>query len=239
MRTVAQHISMMRHALGKSPAAGHDLYDTFTDAGRQLLSLREWSWSKRGPEESQLRFKADQAYVELPADFGRVVSVYTTDGGGVRLVASQEISLLRSGGVTGDPVAVCLCFDAARRQKNPGGGSILVADVWPTPTADDSPTVRMVYRASFKQTTSADDDTCPDIHPDADLLLSMLAQELACVQENKRRLFEPTIITDEIARVAALDGSRQWQAGQMSGGALDRLPPTNSDAVPISSITVT
>jgi hypothetical protein len=238
MRTVGQHIALMRHALGKSPASGHDLYQTFQDAGNQLLQ-HEWSWAKRGPVA--LAFRAGVEFVELPPDFGRMVGLETPDStyATTSVVPFQRIQSYRSGGLsTTSEGVVYMCFDAARRQKNPGVGSTAVAEVWPTPSTNDTPTVRMTYRCAFPRFTVADDDVMPDIDEQADLLLSLMAQDLAYLMENKRTLFDPQVIANELSRVKALDGSRQWMSGVMSGGALDRLPP-HGLTVPVDRITVT
>lgn len=237
MRTVGEHIGLMRHALGKSPATYHDLYQTFQNAGNQLLQ-GEWSWAKRGPVP--LAFRAGQDFFDLPDDFGRVVSL---TGSAVALnvvqqVTAERLVALREGVVAIPDAEVYVCFDSARGQITPGVPSRTVGEVWPTPSANDTPVVQMVYRRSFPRFSSADDAKVPDIDESADLLLSLMAQDLAYLIENKRVLFDPAVIANETSRVKGLDGSRQWYHGQMSGGALDRLP-ARCETVPITSIAVT
>lgn len=236
MRTVADHIGMMRHAIGKSPASGHDLYQTFQDAGNQLLQLG-WAWSKR--TVTALAFVAGQDQFELPDDFGRVVTL-TPDGTmGVEQMTRQQMAALRVSGQVGFAnLSIALCFDSARRQRTPAEPSRMVGEIWPTPTATGSPVVAMEYLRTFPRYTEDRGNEYPDIDEQADFLLSLMAQDAAYLVENKRRLFDPAVIAEETARVKGLDGSRQWYHGQMSGGALDRLPPQDA-AVPVSTITVT
>ena len=225
---------MMRHALGKSPASGHDLYETFQNAGNQLLD-EEWSWAKRN---GTLEFVAGRDWVELPEDFGRVVSITpSTVLSGIEQVTAQRMALLRTGGLGINGIGQAVCFDAARRQNTVGLPSRVVADCYPTPAANDS--VPMVYRRTFPRYTTERDNETPDIDVSADLLLSLMAQDLAFLIENKRRLFEPGVIDEEMARVRRLDGSRQWDHGRMSGGALDRLPSQSEATVLLGTITVT
>jgi hypothetical protein len=223
MKTIGDYILLMKHALGKTPATGHDLYSTLNEAGRQLFTMHEWSWCHQGPYT--LATVSGRDYIELPDDFGTVLHLYqpTTTVNAVQIVTLQELALLRQSTVGVGSFAYSVAFTSSVPAANAGVAPTKRALIYPEPSANGTPAILMLYRRAWVDVTEANENDYPSIDRDAEGLLSMLAQDRAYLMENKRPLFEPGVIDAEFARVRMADGSKQWMVGPLRGGAGDRI----------------
>lgn len=212
----------MKHALGKNPATGHNLYDTFNEAGRQLFSMNQWSWMHQGPY--QLQFVAGEDHVILPDDFGAVIGLYqpNTTIYTVRQVTIQEILYLRQSLTRPNIYTYHIAFGTSVPAENAGLPQQQRALIYPNPTSATSPDIEMVYRRRWRDVSEANANDYPSIDPEVEGLLSLMAQERAYLIENKQPLFPPGLIDAEFARCKQYDGTKQWNYGLLRGGAGDR-----------------
>lgn len=236
MKTIGDYILLMKHALGKTPATGHDLYSTLNEAGRHLFSMHEWGWCHQGPYT--LATISGQEYIDLPDDFGTVVQLYqpTTTVNSLQTVTLQELALLRQASVGTGAFAYSIAFTSSAPAANAGLAPTKRALIYPAPSADGTPSISMIYRRAWVDVTEANANDYPSIDRECEGLLSMLAQDRAYLMENKRTLFDPGVVDAEFMRVRANDGSKQWMVGPLRGGARDRMLGTTR--YPMESVTM-
>lgn len=99
-RTVNDYISLMSHALGKTPDSRHALIDTFNDAARYVFEYRPWAFRKTGP-----RYLSMVSDISIStADYSESGSTYTiTKTGGFtnyRHMVGDVFSITAGAGVT-------------------------------------------------------------------------------------------------------------------------------------------
>lgn len=223
MKTIGDYILLMKHALGKTPATGHDLYSTLNEAGRELFTMHEWTWCHQGPYE--LSAVSGNDYIELPDDFGTLVALYQPSStvNAIQTVTLQELTMLRQSSIGTGSYAYSIAFASSVPPANAGQKQKKRALIYPEPTTNGTPAITIIYRRAWVDVTEANANDYPGIDRDAEGLFSMLAQERAYLMENKRPLFEPGVIDREFARVKTADGSKQWNYGPLRGGANDRM----------------
>ncbi|RMF59236.1 MAG: hypothetical protein D6746_08490 [Bacteroidetes bacterium] len=127
--------------------------DYINMAGRLLVDLHTWAWLRSPP--ALLDLVADQSYIDLPSDFGRVLSVETTSGSGyiVSFVDIGTLNEYRNASVA-DAAGWALALTYAAGTGNPAGDPYVPRfEIWPTPTSNASDALRMFY---LRQWTDVD-----------------------------------------------------------------------------------
>lgn len=124
VQTCENHI---RHALGGPLHALVPVVDVVNMAGEWIVNVRPWNWL-RGLSTT-ISTTADQEYVDLPSDFGRLQKLTASSSTWNPVETTfDEIDLLRGQNVTGGAVThFCVGYRA-------GPPPISVIELYPTPT---------------------------------------------------------------------------------------------------------
>lgn len=232
MLTLADHISLMKHALGKTPDSRHNLYETFNRAGRALTNAHAWSWRNR---TANVAATASQAYITVPSDVGTVRSAYLSSMTGsyskVCLTTIEDILRMRQdngSGFTGGG-DFFMSWESWVDQAATTSQIIKRFQVFPTPTANNEPTVTIAYQAVWTEfpTDGTGGTRLPNIDLQFEHALILMARAFSVHIENQQAALEDAAVVAEIERLKMLDGPRQWDIGPMTGGAAQRLRRTD------------
>jgi hypothetical protein len=154
MRTVDQIIAHMKMHAGVSAALdlpqGQTWYDILNIAGETFVNRHSWTWLEKARADVAAIVGEDE--IDLPRDFVSLTNCRARDSSSqvVRVVTHRRMEELRSNeALTGTSGFWYLCFDAGIVQKSPAGAPVPRALVWPTPTADGDPTLRIVYQRGW------------------------------------------------------------------------------------------
>ena len=133
---------------------GLSVIEMVNDAGEFLVNQHEWKWLQGAMVT--LGFTADQAYVDLPADFKSIVSVdtngLTTD---FELVTFSRIIKLQK-----NTAGATLFYEAAIEYAYPtsgGGPPTPRLTMWPTPTTTDADALNLFYRRGWVEVATDND----------------------------------------------------------------------------------
>ena len=231
MLTLAEHIALMRQAVGFATTTGHDLYETFNRAGRYLYQHHNWSWKMTGPTD--LAAVGDQDFINLPSDFHQCVSLYIDNSAGdaatytcVELVDLPTIANLRQNSFNNiDAGPFRVHIPAWTQSDSPDQTPKIRALVYPTPTDDGSPTMQLIYLRRWREMTSSNTTALPNIPLDFEQALILIARAFAMRIESPEsgnadmtmREFEMNV-----QQLKAYDGQRQLDYGPIQGGAGSR-----------------
>lgn len=152
MITAQQLYDLAKHALGKTPAAGHDLWASINQAGRALYTERDWSWSQQ--TETTLAATAGSEYISLPADFASVDSISLYLGGITADLTRSTIDQIRR---LYDGVLPTVATLAGRWLwdivNNPQASTTAQPTkkliLYPLPPSNGVPTIRLVYKRTW------------------------------------------------------------------------------------------
>ncbi len=224
MRTTQDYLDMMAHALGKTPDSRHKLINTLNDAGRALVNSHEWTWKTRAGKVLEL--VANQDYIDLPDDFGAVISV--TSVGGSPIVIHQttveDIANRRSWD-NFDSLNLFIAFNVGGEGlTDEDGVSENRALLWPTPQTARSD-LRLSYRTRWVDLEAEDPDRVPVIPRDWERSLMLFANAFAWDTENKANPYENEALfgaTGEIQRLILLDAGKQSDQGRPAHSVISR-----------------
>jgi len=224
MRTTQDYLDMMGHSLGKTPDSRHKLIDTLNDAGRALVNAHEWTWKTRSGKVLEL--VAGQDYVDLPADFGAVLSVTSVGGSpiSIHLTSIEDIAMRRAWD-NYDSLNLFIAFESGSEGLTDEDGVVEnQAPVWPTPASARSD-LRLAYRSKWVDLESEDPDRVPVIPRDWERSLMLFANAFAWDIENKTDPYENQALfgpTGEIQRLIILDAGKQQNHGRPSHSVMAR-----------------
>lgn len=122
-------------------------------AGHHLAAMHPWGWLIRPP--AGISLVASQEWAALPSDFGEVVAVRSSDLTGFQFVGYEELIELRF-----QQAAIASGWVAAVVYSPAGGSTPPDAprlEVYPTPAANQSNALRIVYRAGWTEVTTGTD----------------------------------------------------------------------------------
>lgn len=225
MLNAGQHIDLMKHGLGKTPDARHDLWATFNRAGRYLVTAHDWYWRTKGPVD--LPAVASQSFLYLPDDFGGEVESYVPNNGSftyIQKVTLRELAVLRTENVTSVRTGVFYIYypmweDQDSREDEPRPR----AEIYPTPTTNAEPTVQLIYNKRWAEIDANDTAAIPNIPREFEHALVLAARAYAWALENQTDPHEDAQLARELARLVEEDGRRQRTWGKMTGGVDLRL----------------
>lgn len=213
--TGLQLYNLALHAVGSSVDSRHDVWLSVNMAGRRLLAEKPWSWRRVGPVN--LAAVAGQNYIALPADFETPIGApVPTTPGVVNLRSIEEVMRLRQSGTTG---AANLYTVAFGQQNSPTGVPAPVLHLFPTPTANGSPTFQLVYLRQWIDLSAGNQNAAVP-------LPSQFDRALACAVRSQVRQFEeedPGVdekaYRDEVERLWSEDSARQISVTPVRGDA--------------------
>jgi len=217
MRTAAQFVSIMTHALGKTPQSAHDLYQTLNMAGRALFAF-DWSWKATGP--TQLDATASQSYITLPTDFEQVISIERNDGQQyrVQVLTMTDLQMLRDrtdnyGGRD------FWCAFVYQPQASTSTLPLPRMELFPTPSASTSGVFNLWYQRTWKELSIGSPSDLPNIPNFAEQALVHGACALAYEIENKSSNIDRQLYDRAIQELLVRDTRTLPNAGIMRGGA--------------------
>lgn len=215
-RTLKQYLDLMKHALGKTPDSRHRLIDTFNDAGRALVTAYPWRWRVSPPVV--LPIVAGQSWIELPADFGQVQSLYFEGSQITRVIQTTLADInSRRQWQEFEPGALWITFEGSDRQTvDDTGQPHRRADIYPT-QADGRTDLRMSYLRGWVDMREDDENKVPEIPANWERSLVLFARSFAVEIENQTDPYEVQALfgpSGEIARLVAEDAGRQRNMGR-------------------------
>jgi hypothetical protein len=148
--TVAQGVAHIRHALHGDP--NEDLGGSLmilNHAGLHLVNMCTWKFLERAPVT--IGTVQDQAYVDLPSDFGEIIAIDSTEGlvSTIKLTTFQHLLEMRTNQVN---LANFNYFGAIvwnADTSTEGGAPTVRVEIWPTPNVTDSDEFTLFYRAGW------------------------------------------------------------------------------------------
>lgn len=211
--TVANYKAQMKHAIGGEPDSRVDLLQVLNDALRYLYNQHAWSFRER--PILTVTTTPDQNYVELPEDFGELISVQFATRN-VSLTSLTDIAHRRANTLLPPPqsaVYVALSFPA----------QVDVTSSQPLPRLEIFPDVISAddYDIEYRGGPIAltEDSDVPNIPPDYERVLTLLARSFTCDIEEQDSTVEWDKANVEIERLKDHDALTQSNMGQMQGGA--------------------
>lgn len=229
--TLADYRNLVDHALhGGAPNAVYTDADTtrdqiINDAGRHMVGLHPWPFRKRPP--INLTVTSAQKWMDLPVDFGEVVSLIAADGMNVDVYMSSahEVESYRSINTpsTGSYYVAYLSWPTQNSPTESMAGPRL--EIEPVGTSGDE--FVLVYLAGWRELTQSGD--VPNIPLKLESLFSQYVQAFARYQDDNQ--FDAIFTIDEgpMVRARMNEYSRaQWQFGTIDNGAMQNIfSPSN------------
>lgn len=219
-------IDLMAHKLGKTPDSRHSLWDTLNRAGRELVTAHDWYWRASG--ETLLPVVGGQSYLNLPSDFGELVTVYVPNVGeftAVETVSMERVAYLRASESLGVTTGLLRIFFPGYTTANAGplGTPRRRAELYPTPNTSGEPTLRVFYKRSWIEIDTDDRQAVPNIPETFEQALISKARALAWSIENDIPSHDDTIYAAELVRLKDAEARTQPSMGQVYGGVNARI----------------
>jgi len=155
MYTLAQLKLACQHAAGgiATPASGSSWEDVVKDSIRHITCMHAWTWRER---LMLLDLAADQEVVDLPDNFGQLVSLARTD----KITACRRVSLSRINELRSYPIAIEV---GVMLYCVTGDNVPYTLEIYPTPTATVTGALRGVYlRGPEYPATDSDTVSMPE-----------------------------------------------------------------------------
>lgn len=222
MLSAATIVGYMTHGIGRTPDSRHSLYASLNRAGRALMTEHAWSW--RTVENVLIPAVADQAWIDLPSDFGDLLEVTQSGiGGNVCLTTLADLQRMREistgSGVLGGTVwYVAFGGSYGSADGLPNGRERV--GIYPTPTTDAEPTICLTYRKRWRDISENDTTAKPNVPDDFEGVLILRARAEAKALENDE-VVPPELAryADEIERLKRHDAGKQTYLGVAVGGS--------------------
>jgi hypothetical protein len=229
-RTFADYKSNVRHALGNPPEDEMNISPgtIVNDAIEHIAAMHPWEWLQTG--ETVLDITGGQDYVELPADFGTLIALEHSEGWARRMIPTTWTELLRMRTDTIEDWSwsywYVINIGNVEEGEEDAGLSLPTLNLYPTPSADATDAIRLVYRR-FLRRLVADTDR-PQWPAYMDRPLSLLARSMASVDydddpDSAYTVEFTSLIQDAISR----DGLSGGSFGVMQGGLYPRTVPVS------------
>lgn len=215
MKTAAQHISMMEHALGATPDARHSLWDTLNEAGRALTMWHDWSWRQEG--FTTITFTAGQMAFDLPSDFDGIRAVRSPfNNPKTYIVVTPEELLHKKSLVDGPNSLYWIAFSTYTLDT---GRIVPRGLIHPLPGDTNDPPVTILYRRGWYELDEENDTDFPRIPIEFERALVLMARAFAVEYQTQRPAMEDARVLAELERLRRNDITRQMQVGKLCGGA--------------------
>lgn len=224
MKTAGEIIALMQHRIGKTPAAGHSLWDDLNAAGEELYTHHDWSWRVTGP--AALVARAGQEHLKLPHDWGNLMEAWIPDIGVFNLlnnITLHEYARIKSTESVGYALGTLHVYWPAYESISAEDPPEPRALIFPTPTTDGIPTVQVVYKRVWREIDEDDDAARPNVPQRWMNVLADLAVAIAWRREMDSLAPEEGKAAEAIARLVLEDSRTPGRTGIMTGGAGRRL----------------
>lgn len=177
--TLAQARTLVETTLGGSPESA-TVSMIINAAGNALYSMHEWEWLLR--PTADLGTTADQAYIDLPSDFGRLEAVLASSRLEVTSIVQprEMISWRRGDHYTprGYVIAISTANSSGSLQKR--------LELYPTPSQTDADALQIAYYAAWPAIDDATNgSTVLPIEPSCELIfLDVLSAVAKGIEED-------------------------------------------------------
>jgi hypothetical protein len=201
------------------------IYEVVNDAGRYMFSMEEWPFNKRVPTD--LAFTADDAFIALPADFGKIISIEVPSNlqNRVQLTSPGYIEYLRGSDLQ-DPYNYHVAIVYPTQTAQTGSQGVPRLELWPTPGTADTTALRLVYEAKWTTLTAV--THVPNIPLEAEPLYLQIVLAFA------RSLDNPSLNLTELLgtinagtmfrNLSRTYGMAQRSLGLSEGGIVNNAP---------------
>ena len=217
--TLSSLKSHVRHALGGTPASQLSEAGIVNEAGRYMFSV-PWKFRERPP--ATVTMTANQSYVELPTDFGEMISANMSDG----LVKSIHFTTMddlveRRTTAIGQSQEYWAVILHPTSEATTGGAEAPRMELHPTPTSADS--VVVAYRSDWFELTS--DEEYAHVPGYAESVLISLVRAFALGYEEDGLEVRVAEVQNGplFQRLLEKDGIIQPDYGPIKNGALSQV----------------
>lgn len=242
MQITSAILNTCLHAVGKTTDTLDSRiqpWSVLNQAGRALFTRYPWSWRNGNREVAAV---SGQEFVTLPTDFAKAEVVTVLAGPfGVEVVTRKRIMEMRQSAATfiGSGGVQYVSFTGWDSQANSESLPTPRMDIYPTPTADGSPTFSLDYQRQWRELRVVDANAFPNI-PDAwawALILKGRAMFKALHDDYTGAQVDEAFYEAECQRLIQED-TPQMNHGRMRGGADDCPKPGQRYRVPyVQSVT--
>lgn len=222
-RTFAEYKAAVVHALGADPATGVDKGRLVNDAMYHMANMHPWRWRRGGP--ARLSLVAGQSYVELPQDFGEVYSVQYPGSLSRQVIMTtvDDIEVKRAQEISppGWTLWVAVNSGSLDEDAREQGLTVNVLEIWPTPTANETDALSIVYLRSMDELSEETD--VPQIPPWLDYGLELLVRDFAhTVEDDNPESAARGRFASMMPEFVRRDSGTQTRFGVMQGGLVPR-----------------
>lgn len=236
-RTLADYLDIAEHAAGGQVDASIDLTQIVNDAGRYLVQMHDWAFLER--PQALLDTVADQAYLDLPSDFDRLIAVGNTvnnDQYAVKLLPADQFERARTSEVT-DQLDIFLSLEWPTQAATTSNSPVPRLAIYPVPATSTSDRYWLNYRAGW--TALSANASVANIPEPIEHLLIQLIRAMVRGEVSGQGAY------DELNRIEASPALRRLkesyglvnaEPAPMEGGAIQTLS-TNRDWRRHSTIT--
>lgn len=224
-------LKLKNHAqLEGNVSSAFDVGEIVNEAGAYLFDMHPWNCLVAPP--ITLDFLASRNYVELPANFGKVIEIVPTSGltSSFSFTSMQNLTNYRSESVTqiAQHYFAAISYPSQEDRTKPPPPPRL--ELWPTPSSESRGVLTIVYRKRWR--VLVDNTDVPDMDESLNPLLRLVVRAfvLGYEEEDAGSLDERLAVIESgsiLQRLKENDGLRQSDAGVLIGGLLAEYPRWN------------
>jgi hypothetical protein len=225
-KDVAYYAAQIRQVLDGDWDGRTGLYEMLNDAGRTMFTLEEWKFNQRPPYD--LDFTANDAFIALPTDFGKVnhIEVPSSVDSRVELVTVDTILYYRANDALTDPYNYYVAIAYPTQTAQTGSLGVPRLEVWPTPSANETAAMKLNYEAGWVAMSAM--THVPNIPRNAETLYLQIVLAVARSLHNPSislsRLLEEIVAGPIYKQLSRSYGNVQRSLGSMDGGIVDYSP---------------
>lgn len=213
--------NLCKDSLGNgSPSTNTPIGTIINLAGRSIFNRHEWNHRVR--PRYPLNFTANQAFVQLPTDFGTLIGYSTSTLTSFVLMTTQQLFdeyVRRSMSPEGFAYFGCVTQQGQASAESPMGAPVL--EIYPTPTSDSTDAIRIRYLAKWRDLVNDTDyPNVPDwMEPLLVAYIQAWARGLQEEDEGSVNLRVAEVVAGPLWQDAVLaDAYTQGDYGIMQGG---------------------
>lgn len=217
--TIQDGLADIRHEIGNT-LVGIDNLRVLNEAGQKLYNLRDWNFLVRVGET--LGGVQGQSWIELPLDFGQIVTLQYTNGltASVILSTLDQIDLYRSQLIT---IPSYTLYTAISWVPGTTTGSIVPRlEVFPSPPVTDTALLTMTYRVRWTLPPASTDS---EPIPIPEWFEALYRQMIRAVAKGYQAGDMQARISDvrgglDFLAAERQDGAQQREFGQVRNGSM-------------------
>lgn len=214
MLTFANLKTHVEHALGGSPSAQLPSSDIVNQAGRQFFN-HQWNFRLKGPKE--ITTNANAKYVDLPADFGHMVSLYMQSGltESIQLTTLEQVIKVRNSSIsTGSNYMATITWPENEVATTPPR-----LELAPTPSSQD--TIVVAYLSGWQQMEQDTETVKVPAYAEAALIQMVRAFALGYEEENMSQRILEVEQGPIFQQALTSDGLTQNHYGPLQNGVVN------------------